>query len=170
MRHRRVLPPINTIKHYVHLGNAAIANGAVLDYVIAEAVVAPAVANAFSVREGSVIKAVHIEVWVIGAGATGEDTQFALILYKNPSGVTPITFAQTSNLGAYPNKKNILYTTQGVVSTLTDGASAIPIVRGWFAIPKGKQRMGSDDSIRVAIASTGTILQRCGLSTYKEYT
>ncbi len=164
-----MVAPINTVKHYVHLGNAAIANGAILDYVIANAVVAPATGNAFDVREGSVIKAVHIEVWCMGAGATGEDTQFTAILYKNPSGATPITFAQSSNLGAYPNKKNILYTTQGVVGTFIDGTNPIPIIRQWFAIPKGKQRMGSDDSIRVAIASTGTILQRCGLSTYKEY-
>ncbi len=169
MARRRMLAPINSIKHYVQTTNATLANGAAFNIDVASAVIAPATASTFSVHEGAVIKAVHLEYWLCGAGATGEDTQFNFAFYKRPAGVVAMTFSESNNLQAYVNKKNIFYTSQGVLSTQADGANSIPVVRGWFAIPKGKQRMGLGDKLSVIIATTGTILQRCGMSTYKEY-
>ncbi len=78
-----------------------------------------------------------------------------------------MTYAQSLNLGAYPNKKNILYTTQGVIGGRD--TQAIPVMRQWLLIPKGKQRMGLADKVEVTIASTGTAMQRCGIFTFKEY-
>ncbi len=162
-----MVAPINSIKHYVHLANAAIASGAVTSFSVAESVVAPAAAGAEEVREGSNVKAVHIEVWLRGNGAAQADTQFILIVEKLPGNTPVMTQAQTLNLGAYPNKKNILYTTQGVISG--NDTQSIPVIRDWVLIPKGKQRMGLNDRIQVTIGTVGEALQRCGLNTYKEY-
>ncbi len=79
-----------------------------------------------------------------------------------------MTLAQSQNLGAYPNKKNILYTTQGILADANDGGPTIPLIRGWIKIPKGKQRMGLDDRIVVNITAVGA-LRLCGISTFKEY-
>ncbi len=155
------------IKHYVHQTNTAIASGSLLSFTAVSAVVAPATATAASVIEGSVIKAVHIEFWLTGNEVSGNTTQFALIVEKLIGGATAMTAAQAVNLGAYPNKKNILYTTQGVLSSSVDGQS-VPVLRGWVLIPKGKQRFGLTDKLIVSINAVGK-LRACGLTTYKEY-
>ncbi len=170
MRHRRVLAPINTIKHYVHLPTGSIAAGAILNHVVVSGVtVATAGANAFDVEEGAVIKAVHIELWIINNGTETQTSQFEVIIEKLSTGNPLMSFAQSSSLGAYPNKKNILYTTQGILGAAVSG-SPLPILKFWVLIPKGKQRFGLGDRLVVNIASFGApTMQRCGLSTYKEY-
>ncbi len=168
MPHRPMRAVINTIKHYVHRTNIAVASGGLLNEVAAESVVAPATAASNQVKEGSVIKAVHLEYWLWGAGPTGVDTQFVMIVEKVPSAQASVTAAQLLNLGAYPNKKNILFSSQGVLGAGIDGSQAVPIIRDWVLIPKGKQRMGLSDKIVTSFTSVGTSLQICGLSTYKE--
>ncbi len=170
MKHSRGLSPINSNKHYVHRTNTLLGNGAILNEVIAHAVVAPAVTNAFDVRQGSTIHTVHIDLWISGGGATGVDTQFTVALEKLSGGQPDMTTGQIANLGAYPNKKNILFTGQGVLGAQIDGNQSIPIMNAWFSIPKGKQRMGLDDQIIVNVFTSGTSLNICGLFTYKEYT
>ncbi len=168
MRHRRMLAPIQSIKHYVHRSITAIASGVLLSNLVTESVVAPATANAFSVMQGSVVKAVHLEMWISGDEATDTNSQFVLIVEKVPGNGTPMTAAQSLNLGSYPNKKNILFTSQGNLAASIDGAQAVPVIRDWVLIPKGKQRQGLDDQIVVHISAVGA-LKVCGLFTYKEY-
>jgi len=44
-------------------------------------------------------------------------------------------------------------------------------MRGWYKIPKTKQRFGLGDRLVLQIASQGTdALDFCGFATYKEYT
>ncbi len=169
MLHRRkqLVPPINTVKHYVHNSNAAVASGAIAVQGVVVAAVAPAVSNSFSVREGAVIKAVYVERWIIGTD-TGEVAQFTLVVEKKRQGETNMTHTQSQNLGSYPNKKNILYTTQGIVAADAEGASAIPVIRNWILIPKGKQRFGAGDELVVDVAAVGG-LRVCGINTFKEY-
>ncbi len=162
-----MVAPINANKHYVHLSNNTLASGAISTVKQVESVVAPAAANSFEVEEGSVVKAIYIEIWLYGQGADGIDTQFFMCTMKKPSDAPDLTFAQSSNLGAYPNKKNILYTTQGVIGGTNN--NSIPIIKNWLLIPKGKQRMGLGDQIVTYITSLGATVQRCGFSTYKEY-
>ncbi len=165
-----MLAPINTIKHYVHRTNISVATGTNRTEVLAESVVAPATANSFSVKEGSIIKAMHIEFWINSDGATGTTVQFILIVEKVPAGQASVTTAQIVNLGAYPNKKNILYSTQGNLGASVDGQSSIPLIRSWLLIPKGKQRMGLGDEIVATIHPIGSVgAAVCGLTTYKEY-
>ncbi len=166
---RRMLSPIMTIKHYVHQSLVTVASGAILVIDAVDGVVAPATAAANQVQEGSVVKAVWFELWAVSIGAAGTLSSFTLSIEKRPSGGTPMTAAQSVNLGAYPNKKNIFYVTQGNIGSLNDGAQPIPLFKGWIKIPKGKQRVGIADEISLNIAAVGESLSVCGIFTYKEY-
>ncbi len=168
-RRRSMQPPINSVKHYVPHANSSVLGGAVESVKVVNAVVAPAVANAESVKEGSVIKNVYLEYWIGGDGSSGDESQFTFTVEKKRDQEADPTFAQMSNLGSYPNKKNILYTTQGIVPAMLDGGMTIPLVRGWQSVPKGKQRFGNSDEIIVTLAAVSP-LRFCGFATYKEYT
>ncbi len=165
-----MLAPINTNKHYVHRTNQGVGTGTASIHTIVDAVVAPAVANAFDVRQGAIVKAVHLEYWLWNAGATTVDSQFNFVVMKLPSGLADPTAAQLNNLGSFENKKNIFFSSQGVLGAGVDGQGAVPVIRDWMLIPKGKQRMGLGDKIVVAFTPTGATMQICGLTTYKEYT
>ncbi len=162
-----MLAPIVSIKHIVQVEKTPIATGAVRNLQLIQGVVQTGVANFADVVEGSLVKAVYIEMWFKSNAAAGLDTKFQLIIEKVIGGQEPATFTQMNNLMTYPNKKNILYTSQGVVGDLS--TQAIPIVRGWFKIPKGKQRFGLDDELFCNISSTGAEAENCGLAIYKEY-
>ncbi len=169
MRHRMVAP-INSIKHYVHRTNLVRTSGQVLEEVLADAVtVSSEGSNSLDVTEGSLVKAIHMDYWVLNDGASGTITQFVAILEKIVSNQIGPTAAQLANLGAYPNKKNILYSFQGNLGAAIDGQASLPFIRGWFKIPRGKQRMGLGDRLVLSVLSTGESIAVCGLCTYKEY-
>jgi len=168
-RIRRMLAPINTIKHYVQRSNLQITSGTRTSFLIAQSVVAPATAATSDVKEGSILKAIFIEIWIKGEGASDADTQFNILYEKVPGAAAAgATYTDMLNMGAYDNKKNIFFSGQGVIGGL-GGGNAIPVMRAWYKVPKGKQRMGLGDFLQVSIASTGQTMQVCGLSTYKEY-
>ncbi len=166
---RRMLAPINTRKHFIGQTLGNVASGTVSTRVVAEGVAAPATANAFSVREGSVIKAVFIELWLTGDGNTGVESSFQVTLEKINTNQPGLTLTDALNLTLYENKRNILYTTQGAVSPAINGQSTIPILKQWFKIPKGKQRMALGDKIVLNIASLAIQITICGIFIYKEY-
>ncbi len=163
----RMLAPINTVKHYVHFTNSTVASGAGRAMVHVDAAVAPATGTAADVKEGAIIKAVYVEQWIKSNATAGNDTQFMLLIEKVPINAAAIGAAQLLNVGAYTNKKNVLYFTQGVIGDLT--TQALPVHRGWVKIPKSKQRFGLSDRLVVTVGSVGTGIQSCGFSTYKEY-
>ncbi len=170
MRHRRMVAPINTVKHYVHRSNTSVATGSLRQDDLVNAIIAPATANSFNVREGAIVKAIHLEYWINSDGATGTTVQFIVIVEKVPAGQAAVTAAQIVNLGAYPNKKNVFYTTQGNLGASVDGQSSVPLLRNWMLIPKGKQRMGLGDRIVITMHPIGSVgAAYCGLATYKEY-
>ncbi len=165
---RRMLAPINSVKHYVGQPKFSIALGTSLTLEIARTVAAPVSTNREDVSEGSMVKAVHFEYWLIANAGSGNTTQFVMTIEKSPSNAIDPTFADMLNLGGYANKKNILYTTQGIVTSQNVGP-AIPVIRDWLKIPKGKQRMGQEDRILISFATVDNPLFICGISTYKEY-
>ncbi len=169
MARRRMLAPINSVKHYVQRFLTTVSGATVLNVTIVDAVVVSAISTPEEVLEGSVIKAVWIEIWAIGQGAEGVVSAFSFSLEKVPAAATPMTSAQSLALMTYPNKKNILYTTQGNIGS-DIGANAVPVLRQWFAIPKGKQRFGLGDKLILNLANVAAVdLQVCGIFTYKEY-
>ncbi len=124
------------------------------------------VANAVDeVAEGTLVKAVYVEMWILDSA---NDGSFVITLEKLSSGQNVPSFGQMNALGTYPNKKNILYTTQGL-SPNNGVGNPVPIIRQWFKIPKGKQRMGLGDELILTIANNGlNDLEFCGFFTYKE--
>ncbi len=165
-----MVAPVTSIKHYVHRANTSVASGAIHTEVVVDAVVAPATTNAFDVVQGSLVKAIHVEYWLVNQGASSNITQFVFIVEKVPANQASVTAAQILGLGSYPNKKNVLFSSQGNMTPSVDGQASLPVIRNWLLIPKGKQRMGLADRIVVSMAPVGQIIGFCGISTYKEYT
>ncbi len=159
--------PIHSQKHYVQMSLSTVTTASEVDIDLVVAAAIADVNQVFEVVEGAVVKAIYIELWAIGSVS---NQFFTVILQKLSSGATPATITDMAALGAYTNKKNILYTTQGLASN--DGIAApIPIMRQWFKIPKGKQRFGLGDQLVLQVASRGSDdIIFCGFATYKEYT
>ncbi len=154
---------IHSKKHYVQKSLTTVLAGAADPILIVKAVTsAPSSAN--EVEEGSSIKAVYVEMWV-RTGDTAAGTAL-LTLVKTPDASAPV-FADSIALDSYANKKNVLYHTQGL--TNDQDADAIPFLRGWFKIPKGKQRFGVGDRLYLIIAAQALDQHVCGFMTYKEY-
>ncbi len=161
-----VRPMVHSIKHYVQFPINSIATGVKEQNNIAFAVERTTANNSKEVAEGSTIKAVYIEMWLQNQGNLGE---FIATITKDPEDGAGPTFTEMGNLFAYNNKKNILYTTQGL--TPNDAISGpINIYRSWIKIPKSKQRFGLGDALNLSIANVSSnSLNRCGFATYKEY-
>ncbi len=82
-----------------------------------------------------------------------------------------MTTGQMAALHDYDNKKNILFTAQGLL-TPNDGGQ-VPVLRSWYKIPKGKQRFGLADELVLSIRNnnaTAIDINLCGVIIYKEYT
>ncbi len=165
--HRRMVAPIVSIKHYVTIENSVTADGVNRSIEVVQAVTQPGVTNTGDVVEGSIIKAIYLELWYKGNASAGTESKFQFAFEKVPAGQSPLTFVQMNNLMTYPNKKNVLFVSQGVVGDLT--TQSIPVVRNWIKIPKGKQRMGLDDKFQIAITTTGATSNTCGVAVFKEY-
>lgn len=122
------------------------------------------------VEEGAIVKACYVEYWVSQDSASIVGS-YTVVLEKDPGGNAGITSANMAALHDYDNKKNILFTAQGLL-TPNDGGQ-VPVLRGWYKIPKGKQRMGLGDKLSVVIRNnnaTSIDINFCGLVIFKEYT
>ncbi len=156
-------PIIQSTKHYVQTS---------LSTVLAGTTLAIRLINATDVRTGvfdnvlagSVVKAVFVEMWV-RAGDTSAGSTLVTLL-KVPDAQSPNN-ADMINLHDYNNKKNVLYHTQG--PTNDQDSQAIPFVRQWFKIPKGKQRFGLGDRLFLCVTAQALDNIICGFATYKEY-
>ncbi len=159
--------PIHSIKHYHQMTLTSVGAGAENEEVIIHAVEVVDKNTNEEVVEGAIVKAVFVELWVLGQT---NNQFFTIILHKLMSGLAFATIANMADLGGYANKKNILYTTQGLAPN--DGVGQpVPVIRQWFKIPKGKQRFGLGDRLVLQVASRGDgITDYCGFATYKEYT
>ncbi len=159
-------PIISSKKHYVQESITAVAAGATDHIFIANSVAPDAVTDVGEVVEGSIIKAIYVELWIRGSATAAASGQ--VILWKKSGDTTDPTAADLAALGDWDNKKNILYTTMGLYNDVD--ADAIPVMRQWFKIPRGKQRMGLGDAFKISLLATGQGINVCGFFTYKEYT
>ncbi len=157
--------PIVARKHYVQKTLTTVTAGTSNVERIVFAVVPNAVDQEFEVAEGAVVKALYVEMWI-----RGQDTSPGSVLVtivKTKDGQTP-TFTDMTALHDYTNKANVFYHTQGLTNINTN--SAIPFVRQWVKIPKGKQRMAFGDSWWVVVSAQALDSNVCGFVTYKDYT
>jgi len=161
-----VRPMVHSTKHYVQFAITQIGFGTSQTDTPVFAVDVGAKNIANEVEEGNTVKAVYFEMWIQNEGTLSE---FIMTISKDPENSTGPTFAESADLMNFTNKKNILYTTQGLAPN--DGVSGpINIIRGWVKIPKSKQRFGLGDRLNMNIANVSSSdLNRCGFCTYKEY-
>ncbi len=158
--------PIHSKKHIVQHTQFTVASAAVTTFTDIDAVAVENINIPAEVVEGAIVKAVYVELWLLAF--SGQPSSFVMILEKVISNGGLPSFTDMTTLNAYPNKKNVLYVTQG----LTGGneSNPTPVYRGWIKIPKGKQRFGLRDKFRISIASIGAeITEGCGMTIYKEY-
>ncbi len=157
--------PVVSNKHYVQQTLTTVTAGTINNFVIADALAIKDIAAVNDVQQGCVIKAVFVEMW-----ARGQDTSpgsVLITLVKTVDFQTP-TFADMTALDTYKNKKNVFYHTQGLTNINAQGA--IPFVRQWFKLPKGKQRFGLGDRLFLCTSAQALDTNICGFATYKEYT
>ncbi len=161
--------PIHSKKHIVQISQSTVAQGAVVNELLINATEAPSTTPS-GIEEGAIVKACYVEFWVSQDSASTVGS-YTAILVKNPGGnANPVT-GDLAALHDYDNKKNILFTAQGLL-TPNDGGQ-IPIVRGWYKIPKGKQRFGLLDRLQFSVRNnnaTAIDINFCGLAVFKEYT
>jgi len=157
--------PIHSQKHYVQVSRSTVDTVSLNSETLIEGRESTAANLVFEVAEGSVIKAVFVELWIENSSNTGS---FGIAIEKLPLFQTP-AFADYAALGVYDNKRGVFYYTQGLPPN--DGVSGpVPVIRQWFKIPKGKQRFALGDRLVIGIANFGAdTLSYCGFATYKEY-
>ncbi len=156
---------VHSSKHYVQQSIGTVVVGTNEDEVIADAVPVSAKDAVFEVEEGNSIKAVYCELWIRSAATAAASFTFAF--FKLPSGVAFPSDSAMAALGNWDNKKNILFTSQGLINDVD--STAMNLYRGWIKIPKGKQRMGKGDRIAWSLRTVGQSLNFCGFCLYKEY-
>ncbi len=161
-------PIISSKKHYNQVTLSNVAAGAASTTIVCLAIEGEA-STPDHVKEGAVVKAVWVEMWLQTASASTTGS-FTAIFYKNPGGNANATAANLAALHDYDNKKNVFYCTQGLAPT-TDGG-LMPLFKGWVKIPKGKQRMGLGDKLNFSVRNNnGTDdVNICGMFTFKSYT
>ncbi len=161
--------PIHSKKHIFQISQATVGQALVVNTTFIDAQETPSTTPQV-VEEGAIVKACYVEFWVSQDSASVVGS-YTVILYKDPGGNNSINTGQMAAMHDYDNKKNILFSAQGLL-TPNDGGQ-VPVLRSWYKIPKGKQRMGLGDQVKVAIRNnnaTAIDINFCGLVIYKEYT
>jgi len=156
-------PPINSEKHIRQIPIASVAEQVVAVSALAEAQRDPAAAQ--HVRIGAVIKAIYIEIWLLASAQ--QPGSFTLTVEKFTAGSGAPSISDMTALNSYANKKNIFYTTQGLIGDAN--TNPVPLIRQWIKIPKGKQRIAQGDNLVLNIAANVESIDFCGLAIYKEY-
>ena len=158
-------PVIHSVKHIVQFPIDQIATGTRQVIELIKATESTVANTSTEVEEGSLIKAVFVELWLQNEGTLSEEI---VTITKDPLNSTGPTFVEHASLFSYPNKKNIFFTHQGLGQN--DGVSGPRQVGpGWMKIPKSKQRFGLGDKLNLNISNvSANDLNRCGISIYKE--
>ncbi len=162
-------PVIKSKKHIVQISQGTVAQAAIEDIALVTAQEATSTTPT-AVEEGAIVKAIYIELWLGMASATVIGS-YTVALFKDPGGSNPASTSEMAALHDYTNKKNILFTSQALLSP-TDGGLSV-IMRGFYKIPKGKQRFGLNDRMRLVVrnnTASAIDINFCGLAIYKEYT
>ncbi len=162
-------PIIHSKKHIFQISQSTVGQTAVFNNLIVDAIEGQSDTPS-EVEEGATVKACYVEFWVSQDSASVVGS-YTIILVKNPGGNANPTTANLAALHDYDNKKNILFTVQGLL-TPNDGGQ-VPVLRGWYKIPKGKQRFGLGDRLQLSIRNnnvTAININFCGVVIFKEYT
>jgi len=160
-------PVIHSTKHIVQIPISQVATGVRENILLIKAVESTVANDAFEIPEGAVVRAIYVEIWLQNQSNLGHSI---VILEKVTDGNLGATFTEMGDLFTYTNKKNILFTHEGLTSN--DGiGNPVPVIRQWFKIPKGKQRFGLGDRLTLTISNpSSNNLDRCGMVIFKALT
>ncbi len=153
---------VNTKKHFVQYPIDVTPMATIKNITLARSVSAPASSD--EVTEGASISAIFVELWLL-AGSQ-QPGNFIVTLEKRMGSMAAMTTVNASDLQNYTNKKNIFYTTEGLIGDANSNPT--PVLRQWFKIPKSKQRFGLEDALILNISAGVEDITTCGFSTYKE--
>ncbi len=160
-------PPIVSEKKIVQVSLANVAGNTLLSTTFCEGVQVGNVNLVSEVPTGSVVKRVYIEMWIRSEDTTA--TTGIVTLEKRIGSMATMTTTESAALGNYDNKKNVLQTFMGLVGDQDQYAT--PALKGWYNIPKGKQRIGLADKLVINVHSNTTVgMNICGFVIYKNYT
>ncbi len=157
-------PRVHTEKHIVQRSLGAVAAGAIDAFDFAVAVSLPTAGNSVHVREGSTISAVWLEMWISGDDAT--QSSAIITLEKLIGSSAPMTAAESASLNAYDNKRNVFHIQMGLIPP--DIQYPMASIKGWFKIPRGKQRFSLGDRLALNIHGQSNGVSFCGNIIYKE--
>ncbi len=158
--------PIHSRKHQVQFPIDGITTATRQVIPLVRAVERTIANSATEVIEGAIVKAIFIELWLQNTSNLGESI---VTVTKDIEDATGPSFAEMSALDSYTNKKNVLFTHQGLTSN--DGVSGpVRVLGQWLKVPKSKQRFGLGDKVNLNVSNVSSNdLNRCGHSIYKEY-
>ncbi len=161
--------PIHSVKHYVQMSRFEVPTVSVVsqDLVVVVPETGATIGSVDEVKEGAIVKACYVELWLLDSANDGSNI---VSLIKGQLGSKGATFTEMNALGNYNEKKNVLFVHQGL-SPNNGVGNPVVVMRGWYKIPKSKQRFGIGDGLNLVIANNGlNDLEACGFATYKEYT
>ncbi len=159
-------PRVHVEKHIVQRSLFTVAAGAIDNFVIVNCQQAHVAATPNEIREGSTVSAVYVEMWIQSDDTALGSSIVTLEKVPGAGGTSTMTAAESAALDSYDNKKNILYTQQGLTPTSIQFPMAT--IKGWFKIPKGKQKFGIEDRIILNVHGQSNGLSACGFALFKE--
>jgi len=158
-------PVIDSEKRIVQITLSAVTGFAQASVNIVDAKQSITATDPREVSIGTVVKAVYLELWLLGSGQ--QPNTSSVWFYKLPSGTGVPTAGQLADMNGWDNKNNILEAHMGLVGDANTNPT--PFFRGWIKIPKGKQRMSIGDKIGFSILAITEDVQFCGIAIYKRY-
>ncbi len=156
-------PRVHTEKHFSQRSLFSVASGAITNQIVLTAVAVPS--SAAHVREGAIISALYVEMWLSSDDAASGT---AIVTLEKVQGATSVlmTTGEAGALNDYDNKKNIFHTQMGLLPSNVNYPMAV--IKGWLKIPKGKQRFGLNDRLILNIFAQSNGVSGCGFFLYKE--
>ncbi len=158
-------PKVITRKHIVQLSLQTATAGNRTNNALIEGVDALAKNTPSEVTEGSSVDSIYCEFWLTSNTASMGSAVF-IIEKISGTGTTSANAAEMAALDTYHNKKNILYTFQGL--TNNNVGVSMPIIRKWVKIPRGKNRFGLGDELVMTYLAQTEDHKLCGFAVYKE--
>ncbi len=147
------------------MSGVAVGSASINNIKLAEVVEVPGSTNT-DVAVGSIIKAVYIELWLTSSSTAQGN---AIVSFeKLPNYGVAMSFGNSTVLQDYGNKPNIYHIAMG----LTPESKQVPValMRGWYKIPKGKQRFTLGDILYLNVSAPITGASVCGVVIFKAYT
>ncbi len=145
-------PVINSIKNQVFAQIGVV--GTNTEILIAKAVNTPLSTVATDTSQGCLLKAVYLIIDGCGIAGTGVLNVMSIYLAKNPG--DNLTLPDAFGYGTSNEKKFIFKNWVFMVMRNQDGNTPFHW-EGWIKIPKRYQRMGTDDTLRLAVRCTSTL-------------